>query len=267
MHSIPIGLSGSDFIADRGHIDPSVYGRVDYLEYGGHFPARFDPGVNYFLQSHPSKRLGRHLVSTELPAEIDLPGEVEFIKNDVAKVPVDYLVTDFCFWRLGGRSLDNLWFRPLNLTEETAVRIARNAQNIESEIGVPFFLENPPFVCVAPGLDLARFLRVLADHGAKLCLDVGHFLGWCFNSGADLKQQLSGLPTEAIGMCHVAGLSHVCYAGSELLIDNHNVPPPASVIDLLGALVSGGAPIERITYESELAPTNVQFAGLKKLGR
>jgi hypothetical protein len=55
--------------------------------------------------------------------------------------------------------------------------------------------------------------------------------------------------------------------GQQLFIDNHNVPPTDLTLDILSVILSLAANVERITYEAELAGTDVQIMGLKKLGR
>lgn len=262
---LPIGISGSDFIPVRGHVSDDVYASADYLEYGGHFPPADDPGVRTFCSKFPDRGLGRHLVSTELPTEIDIDEEVDIIRRDIAGCPVEYLVTDFCFWRLGGRTVDSLWFRPLKLDRSAARHIAVNALRIQDVIGLPFYVENPPYVYVPEGLDLVEFLNDLASRGTNICLDIGHFVGWCFNGGYDVAEKFAGLPMPAIRMSHVAGLSRVAYRRTELLIDNHNVPPGREVLAWLTELLASAPNLERITYEAELAPTDTQLTGMRKL--
>jgi uncharacterized protein (UPF0276 family) len=244
-----------------------VYDAADYVEYGGFFPPRNDPTIRAYLDRHPGKKISRHLVTTELPSELDISAEARAIRADLDGVDVSYLVTDFCFWRLGGRSLDNLWFRPLLLTRAVANRIAHNARCLQDELGLPLYVENPPYVYVPGDIDMANFLYLLAELGAHVCLDVGHFICWCSNGACDIDESFARLPLQAIRSCHVAGLSRVEYCKVPLWIDNHNVVPTDNVFSLLARLTEAGAAITHITYEAELASTEVQIAGLKRLGR
>src|SRR5262249_37337488 len=143
-----IGISASDYMKARGHISLDVYQLADYVEYGGFTPPRDDPGMIQYLQRFPNRPIGRHLVTTELPTKLNLKQESEVIAADLDGVQCDYMVTDFCFWRLGGRSVDSLWFRPLILRRDAVKRISDNTLFLQDVLGMSLFVENPPYVYV-----------------------------------------------------------------------------------------------------------------------
>jgi uncharacterized protein (UPF0276 family) len=264
---ISLGISVSDYVPERGHIDPSVYARVDYIEYGGHFPPARDAGVERIHAQGLASRLTRHLVSAELPARMDLDAEAARIREDLAGVRPEYLVTDFGFWRLGGREVESLWFRPSSLTGDAARRIAGNAAALREAVGLDVYPENPFSLCFGGELEMSGFLRALADQGAKLCFDVGHFYAVCVNAGVPVAEAFERLPFGAFRMAHIAGLSTVEYAGRRFLLDNHNVPPLPECLALLAETLQRAPALEWVTYEAELASTDVQQAGLEAIER
>ncbi|WP_257462332.1 multinuclear nonheme iron-dependent oxidase [Archangium lipolyticum] len=264
---ISLGISVSDYMPDRGHIDPEVYARVDYIEYGGHFPPVKDLGVERIRALGHAPRMTRHLVSVELPAELDVAAEVESIRNDLAGVRPEYLVTDFGYWRLGGRELESLWFRPCTLSEAAASRIAHNAEALGAELGMAVHPENPFSLSFVGELNLSDFMRALAERGAKLCFDVGHFYAVCVNTGTPVHEAFERLPFEAFRVAHIAGLSSVEYGGQRFLLDNHNVPPLPECVELLAEAARRSPGMQWVTYEAELASTDVQHAGLDAIAR
>lgn len=101
-------------------MDEAVYRRVSYVEYGGHHPPAKNPGVRRLLDEGIVRELSWHLVSVELPNVLDIEDEARRIVENHAGTLPRYMVTDFGFWRLGGRDERNLWFRPALLTREVA---------------------------------------------------------------------------------------------------------------------------------------------------
>lgn len=264
---ISLGISVSDYVPERGHIDPEVYARVDYIEYGGHFPPMKDPGVERIRALGHAPRMTRHLVSVELPAELDVTAEVETIRRDLTGARPEYLVTDFGFWRLGGREVESLWFRPCTLSAATASHIARNAEALGTRLGMLVHPENPFSLSFVGELSLCGFMRELAGRGARLCFDVGHFYAVCLNTGTPVREAFEQLPFEAFRVAHIAGLSSVEYGGRRFLLDNHNVPPLEECVDLLAEATRRAPDMQWVTYEAELASTDVQHAGLDAIER
>jgi uncharacterized protein (UPF0276 family) len=262
-----IGISVADFMPARGHVDASVYERVDYIEYGGHFPLWRDPGVERLRGMNLASRVNRHLVSVELATRLDTRAEAERIRSDLGDTAPEYMVTDFGYWRLGGRELESLWFRPCALTEASARQIASNARALMSHLGVSVYPENPFSLYFVGGMAMTEFLQTLAAAGAKLCFDVGHYYAACINSGVPIEAAFERLPFGAFRMAHIAGLSRVDYAGHPFLIDNHTVPPLPACVELLAETVRRAPDLEWVTYEAELAATDVQHAGLDALER
>lgn len=260
-----LGISVSDFVAARGHIDPGVYARVEYIEYGGHHPSSGDPGVSRIRELGLAPRMNRHLVSAELAAVFDVAEEVARIQRDLVGAAPEYLVTDFGFWRLGGREVESLWARPCALTESSASRVAQNAEALGAALGVAVYPENPFALHFTGPMQMTDFLVALAERGAGLCFDVGHYYAACVNTGAPVEASFDRLPFGAFRMAHIAGLSAVDYAGTRFLIDNHNVPPLPACVELLAEAVRRSPSIGWVTYEAELAPTDVQHAGLDAL--
>jgi sugar phosphate isomerase/epimerase len=264
--AVRLGISLSDFVPERGHTD-DVYRRVSYVEYGGHHPPAKDAGVRHLLDEGVVADLGRHLVSVELPDVLDIEDEARRIAENHAGTSPRYMVTDFGFWRLGGRDERNLWFRPASLTHEVAGRIARNVEGLSRELGAPVHAENPFSLTHAGELSPVGFMRELVARGATLCFDIGHFYAACVNAGRDVWRELEQVPFEAVRVAHIAGLSKVGYGGRPLVIDNHNVPPLKGCLEVLRIVKERSPGLGWVTYEAELASTEVQHRGLDAIER
>ncbi|MFF0433552.1 DUF692 family multinuclear iron-containing protein [Streptomyces sp. NPDC004327] len=262
-----IGISVSDHVPALGHLDDAVYRRVDYVEYGGHHPPANDPGIRHLFDEGIVGTLTRHLVSVELPDALDLDDEAGLIAENHAGTEPRYMVTDFGFWRLGGRGERNLWFRPALLDHEVADRVARNVRGLSARLGAPVHAENPFSLTHAGELSPRAFMQELAERGATLCFDIGHFYAWCVNEGLDVGRELDQVPFEAVRVAHIAGLSEVRYGGRRLLLDNHNVPPLRGCLDVLRTVKERSPSLGWVTYEAELAPAQVQHRGLDAIER
>lgn len=262
-----IGISISDFLPDLGHLDDAVYRRVSYVEYGGHYPPASDPGLQRLFDEGIVSAMTRHLVSVELPDALDIRDEARRIAENHAGTEPQYMVTDFGFWRLGGRAERNLWFRPALLTRDVAGQIARNVAGLSAELGAPVHAENPFSLVHAGELSLREFMQELAECGATLCFDIGHFYAACVNEGLDVWRELEQVPFEAIRVAHIAGLSEVQYGRQRLLLDNHNVPPLKGCLEVLRIVKDRLPDLGWVTYEAELAPAEVQHLGLDALER
>jgi sugar phosphate isomerase/epimerase len=262
-----IGISISDFVPAAGHMDAAVYRRVSYVEYGGHYPPASDPGMQRLFDEGIVSDMTRHLVSVELPGVLDIKDEARRIAENHAGTEPHYMVTDFGFWRLGGRGERNLWFRPALLNHDVAERIARNVKGLSAELGSPVHAENPFSLIHDGDLSLREFMQELAERGATLCFDIGHFYAACINEGLDVWQELERVPFEAIRVTHIAGLSEVQYGHRRLLLDNHNVPPLQGCLEVLRIVRDRTPDLGWVTYEAELAPAQVQHRGLDAIER
>ncbi|MGW3660283.1 hypothetical protein ACWD6R_33640 [Streptomyces sp. NPDC005151] len=90
-----IGISVSDFVPALGHLDDTVYRRVSYVEYGGHYPPANDPGMRRLFEEGIVSDMTRHLVSVELPDVLDIKDEARLIAENHAGTEPRYMVTDF----------------------------------------------------------------------------------------------------------------------------------------------------------------------------
>ncbi|MCX4547644.1 DUF692 family protein [Streptomyces sp. NBC_01387] len=262
-----IGISVSDFVPALGHLDDTVYRRVSYVEYGGHHPPANDPGMRHLFEEGIVSDMTRHLVSVELPDVLDIEDEARLIAENHAGTEPRYMVTDFGFWRLGGRGERNLWFRPALLDREVAGRIARNVQGLSAKLGAPVHAENPFSLTHGGDLSPREFMQELAERGATLCFDIGHFYAACVNEGLDVEREVDRVPFEAVRVAHIAGLSEVGYGDRRLLLDNHNVPPLGGCLEVLRIVKKRAPKLGWVTYEAELAPAEVQHRGLDAIER
>lgn len=265
MKALSLGVSVSDYSSLRGHTIPEIYRAASHIEFGGISQVLNDREVAFALQQNPSLSIGRHLVSVQLPTPIDLTLEAQDIRRDLSILKPEYLVTDAMYWNFGGKSERNIWARPCSLSREVSKIVAANSLAIENATGISFYVENAPSISIDGELTIAEFLYTLASSGAHLCFDAGHFWASCLNSGWSIDREFQRLPFEAFGLAHIAGLSAVKYRSSKFYIDNHDVAPRLECVDLLMAFLERAEGVRHLTYEAELASTDVQVSGFQIL--
>lgn len=261
-----VGISVADYSPLRGHTHADVYSNVDYIEYGGFTRPGESEEVRFAYNTNPALYFGRHLVSTELHQTLDHKAESERVLSDMAGRQSEYFLTDVGFWFFGGSSEDNLWPRPCSINQNVAARVKENCRELTQILGVSLLPENPAIVYVDSEITIAEFM---ADIGRDLdiCLDIGHFWAFCKNYGLDVAQEASKLPFNAIRVIHIAGLSKVEFGGKHLYLDNHDVVPMAECLALLHHMVERCPNLGWVTYEAEMASTDVQLTGLRLVKR
>ncbi len=258
---VSIGISVADFNLARGATDPRVWELAEHVEYGGYAPLRSDIDLAASQRAH-AMPVGRHLVRTELSEPMIVAKEAKKIADDISPYRVEYLLTDAELWIWGDGETASLWARPHRLSGRRAMLASANAQALSAALGIPVLVENPALVNTIGDCGIDEFLCIVADGGGELCLDVGHFYATVRNRGQSLRNAWDRLPFAAIRVAHIAGLSLIDYLNHPLLIDNHDVGPLPQCIELLAELVHRAPDLRWITYEAELASTNVQLSGL-----
>jgi uncharacterized protein (UPF0276 family) len=261
---ISIGISVADFSPGRGVTDLRVWELADHVEYGGYQPPRSDIDMATALGTHPMP-VGRHLVRTELSEPMDAAKEAEKIAGDISPYRVEYFLTDAELWMCGFGNSATLWARPYQLSMQRARLAAANAQALSVSLKIPVLVENPALIYSVGDCGIDDFLCAVAESGGQVCLDVGHFYATVCNSEQSLRDTWDRLPFAAIRVAHIAGLSQVDYLNRRLLIDNHDITPLPQCFELLAELVRRAAGLRWITYEAELAPTDVQLSGLLRV--
>lgn len=259
-----VGISVTDFAAHRGHTAASVYRSVDYIEYGGFAPPGQCEEVAFALAAKASLRFGRHLVSTDLPRNLDHDREADQILADVQGVQCEYFLTDVGFWSLGGQREGNSWPRPCSLDVNIADTVRANCLGLRDRLGVPVLPENPAIIAVRADITMAEFMAHIG-RDLDICLDVGHFWAFCRNYDLDPHDEIDKVPLDSVRVIHIAGLSPVLYAGHQRFLDNHDVVPNSACLSLLHDLVARCPRLGWVTYEAELATLEVQEVGLNKV--
>ena len=115
---------------------------------------------------------------------------------------------------------------PIPFTEEAVNHVVSRVKQVQDILERPLALENVSYYG-APGQQLSELEftnAILEDADCQLLLDVNNIYVNSINHGYDAQVFLSGLPTNKIAYCHVAG--HYNEA-EDLIIDTHG----ADVID------------------------------------
>lgn len=138
------------------------------------------------------------------------------------------------------------------LSDETIECVTRNLASVRRQLDVPLILENPPQYFVVPGstMNLVDYvIDVMARNDVGLLLDLTHFLITCLNMRLDAVAEINRLPLERVVEVHISGLS----VQSGVAWDDHAVPAPAEVFDLLDLLLRQVRPTA-VTLEYNWSP-------------
>jgi uncharacterized protein (UPF0276 family) len=138
------------------------------------------------------------------------------------------------------------------LSEETLGCVTRNLASVRRNFDVPLILENPPLYFTAPGstMNLVDYIaEVLARSDTGLLLDLTHFLIGCLNTASDALAEIRRLPLERVVEVHISGLS----TQSGVAWDDHAVPAPAEVFELLDSMLARVRP-KAVTLEYNWSP-------------
>ena len=144
-------------------------------------------------------------------------------------------VSDHLSWsRIEGFNSHDLL--PLPYTEEALDLVCTNIGRAQEALGSRMLIENPSTYVDFALADMTewQFLdRVCARTGCGLLLDVNNVFVSASNHGFDAIEYLDGVPHDHVRQIHLAGHSQ----GTEMLIDTHDRPVPASVWDLYAHVI------------------------------
>jgi hypothetical protein len=177
-------------------------------------------------------------------------------------------VSDHLSWsRIEGFNAHDLL--PLPYTAEALDLVCANVARAQDAMGRAMLIENPSTYIDFPGADMTewQFLDAVAQRtGCGLLLDVNNVFVSATNYGFDPIEYLDGVPHDRVRQIHLAGHSQ----GTELLIDTHDKPVPASVWDLHAHVMPKLGPvatmIERDDDIPPLADLLDELAIARKIG-
>jgi uncharacterized protein (UPF0276 family) len=208
----------------------------NYMRRGGDVPrALFAISERLPVLTHG---LTMTLGNLEPPAPEYLTTLRQFLDRIGARSHSDHL----CFGAAHGRHAHDLL--PLPFTEAAVRHAASRTRQAAEDLGRPVVLENVTFY-LHPGraeLSEGEFVSaVVREAGAELLLDVNNVWVNAKNFGLDPRELLASMPLDRVAQIHVAGHTHVGWAGR--LIDTHGAPISEPVFDLLRYALERTGPV------------------------
>lgn len=174
-------------------------------------------------------------------------------------------VSDHLSWtRIEGFSSHDLL--PLPYTDEALDLVCANIDRAQEALGRAMLIENPStYFDFAPAeMTEWQFLDVMcARTGCGLLLDVNNVFVSATNHGFDPIAYLDGVPHDRVRQVHLAGHSQ----GTELLIDTHDQPVPASVWDLYAHVVPLLGPVATMIERDDDIPPLAELLAELSLAR
>jgi uncharacterized protein (UPF0276 family) len=202
-----------------------------------------------------------HGVSMSLGSADGLDGAYLARLRTLADAIEPLFISDHLSWtRIDGFSAHDLL--PLPYTEEALDLVCANIDRAQTLLGRAMLIENPSTYIDFPGADMAewQFLGAMAARtGCGLLLDINNIFVSASNHGFDAIAYLDGIPHDRVRQIHLAGHSR----GTELLIDTHDQPVPASVWDLYAYVLPRlGAVATMIERDDDIPPIGELLAEL-----
>jgi uncharacterized protein len=172
-------------------------------------------------------------IGTDVPLDLAYLDKVAAV---IERLQAPAYSEHLAFTRVPGRDLANLL--PVPKTEAVAEQIIAKVRMVQSQIPVPFLLENITYLFEWPDSDMtdAEFISLIChETGAGLLLDVENLYLNSRNHGFDPHVFLDALPEDLVQEIHVAGGVSVRenFLERPFFADTHSHPVPDGALDLL----------------------------------
>jgi uncharacterized protein (UPF0276 family) len=147
----------------------------------------------------------------------------------IEEINAPWFSDHLCFTKAGGIALGQLM--PLPRTRECAMTVARKAQSLQGEVGIPFLLENIAYYLDLPSeLSEAQFISEVMEHcECGLLLDLTNVFINSLNHRFDTLVFVDSIPLERVVQIHLAGGE----PSQAVFMDSHSAPVHEEVFGLL----------------------------------
>ena len=256
-----VTLAQAEALADRRLADRCAEVDFDFLNLG------FDPG------EIPSSSLARKLRTagywTVLHA-VDLnlsddpcPQRLQAVAKAARMLDARWVEEDLGSWVWGEAYLGSHQLEP-PLTEDAARQTGAVVRGIESALGRPFLVENPPVYAARGGQDMwSHLLHVATAANCGMVLDVGHMIGAHINCDRPLQIADPGWPGWGlIREVHFSGFEVVRRHGRDCWFDRHSLPFPVLLLEWAREVFDRVHGPVAVTLELEGAPQEVVMSNV-----
>ncbi|MFE4258073.1 DUF692 family multinuclear iron-containing protein [Streptomyces sp. NPDC056883] len=163
------------------------------------------------------------------------PRYVEELAGLVEEIGAPWFSDHLCFTRADAISVGTL--APLPRSSAVAQLVARRAQRVQDEVGVPLILENITYHIDLPNpLTEAQFIAEVMEHcECGLLLDLTNLDINSRNHHYDVGDFLDTIPVERVVQVHLAGGTEEADGTAR---DTHSAPVPERVWELLAELTA-----------------------------
>jgi len=147
---------------------------------------------------------------------------------------------------------------PVPMTHDSAAAVAQKIRDAQSNLSVPFAIENVSAYARLPddSLSEADFVsEVVAKADCKLLLDVNNIYVNAINFGLNPMDELRRFPLDATVQIHIAGFRQ---EADDLLIDTHGSPVADGVWPLLEEALRHTGPVPVLLERDQQFPNDFQ---------
>ena len=254
LDNLGLGLAG-----DVSNVPPGILSflsgpdRVDYLNVSGH-ATQLERLRHYVDSIRESTPMVFHALNFNPALEREEPDWlVRRTREIVEYVGARWAAQDLGVWLLGSTYQDALLLPPI-LDTKSIAPTAEKIKFLEAALGVPFFVENPPFCVVAEEMHLLEYLAELSRAAAcGIVLDIGHLFIYQLASGRGLLDMpIDSFPFDRVAEVHIAGLDESGFhSAAPRYVDRHDLPIREECWEFLQEFLPRMTNIKGVTLEQE----------------
>lgn len=162
------------------------------------------------------------------------------------------LISDHLCWT-GAHGVNMHDLLPLPMTEETVEHVAGRVCEVQDFLGRRFMLENASTYVRFADDEMTEweFLSEICRRAdCDILLDVNNIFVSAFNHGFEAADYLAGVPAERVKQIHLAGHEN----NGDHIVDTHNEPVPAAVLDLYADAVRTLGPVPTMIERDDNIP-------------
>lgn len=274
MHWRDLAPLGVGLAADVAGSEPGIraflrgHHRVDYLNVSG--LAMQLPRLKHYLRELVGQvPIVFHALTfnTALPSA-EPEDVITGTRDTVGCLGARWVAQDIGVWLLNGVYQDALLLPPV-LDRRSAKDVAAKVSSLQNMIGVPFLVENPPFITVAEDMHLLDYLSLVSNEAdCGIVLDVGHLMIYQLATRRGLADMPTArFPFDRVVEVHLAGLEELASGTTRRLIDRHDLPIREECWSFLETFLPRMTQLKGLTLEQEYCARELARAHVRRARR